>query len=103
MAQVPLNSIYGNTALLQITESLALIKLSQVRDLWCAPIVTPLYTQLVYDSAASLALGEMYQIIDNWLQISSYSFMVSPSAGASHYANIIVMKLLFILGGRTRP
>ena len=72
MVQNALSSIYGKTAQWQITESLAPIKVSQVRNLSFAVIVTLLYTQWVYGRAVSLALGDKNRIVENWLEISSY-------------------------------
>jgi hypothetical protein len=72
VVQDALSSIYGKTALWQITEFLAPIKLSHVKDLSFAVIVTLLCTQSVYDRAVSLALGDKNRIVDNWLEISSY-------------------------------
>jgi hypothetical protein len=72
VVQDALSSIYVKTAQWQITESLAPIKLSQVRDPSFAVIVTLLCTQSVDDGAVSLALGDKNRIVDNWLEISSY-------------------------------
>jgi hypothetical protein len=72
VVQDALSSIYGKKAQWQITESLAPIKLSQLRDLSFAVIVTLSCTQWVYDWAVPLALGDKNRIVDNWLEISSY-------------------------------
>ena len=103
VAQDVLSPIYGKTAQWQVTESLAAIKLSQVRDLSFAVIVSTLCTQWVYDRAGSLALSDKNLIVDNWLQISSYWFKVLPLASVSQYENITLLTLLILLGVTTRP
>jgi len=97
------SSIYGKTAQWLITESLAPIQLSQVRDLSFAVIVTLLCSQWVYDRAVSLALGDKNRIVDNWLEINSYWFKVLPLARVSQYENITLLTWLNLLGVTTRP
>jgi hypothetical protein len=98
-----LSSIYGKTAQWQITESLAPIKLSQVRNLSFAVIVTLLCTQWVYGRAVSLALGDKNRIVENWLEISSYSFKLLSLARVSQYEKITLLTCLILLGVTTRP
>ena len=56
-----------------------------------ATIIKLLHTRWVYERALSLALGDTDQLVDNWLQISSYSYEVSPIAIVSQYELIILM------------
>jgi len=53
-----------------------------------APVVKPLHTRLVYRWALSLGLGDINSFVDNWLQIRSYSYKVSPIGILSEYMHI---------------
>ena len=56
-----------------------------------AAIIKPLRTQWVHARALSLALGDTNIIVDNWLQISSYSYEVLPIPIVSQYKLITFM------------
>jgi hypothetical protein len=68
------HSIYGETTQLQNTIYLAPIKPGQIRVLSFAVIVKWLHTQCVQETAAK------NRFVDDWLQISMYSYEVSPIA-----------------------
>jgi hypothetical protein len=67
--------------ILYIWLQLSVVKL---RVLSFATIIRPLRTRLVYERVLRLALGDTNLLVDNWLQISSYSYEVSPIAIVSH-------------------
>jgi hypothetical protein len=67
---------------------LSVVKLSVLSF---AAIITRLHTWWVYEKALSLALGDMNLFIDNWLQISSYLYKVSPIVIVSQYELITLM------------
>jgi len=56
----------------------------KLRVLSFAAIIKLLCTWWVYERALSLALGDTNRFVDNWLQISSYSYEVSPIAIVLH-------------------
>jgi len=61
------------------------------RVLSFAEIIKPLYIRWVYKRALSLPFGDMHLCVDNWLQISSYSYMVLPIAMVLQYELITLM------------
>jgi len=68
-----------------------------------ATIIELLCTRWVYERARSLALDDTNQLVDNCLQISSYSYKVSPIAIVSHYKLIILMTWLVLMIVGTGP
>jgi hypothetical protein len=67
-----------------------------------AAIIKPLHTQCVYEGALSLPLGNPNLLVDNWLQISSYLYRVSPIAIVWHYKFITLITDLTLMGVGTR-
>jgi len=74
--------------ILYIWLQLSVVKL---RVLSFAAIIKPLRTWWVYERVLSLDLGDTNLLVDNWLQISSYSYEVSPIAIVSQYKFITLM------------
>jgi hypothetical protein len=63
----------------------------KLRVLSFAAIIKLLRTRWVYERALSLALGDTNILVDNWLQISSYSYDESPIAIVSQYELVTLM------------
>ena len=63
----------------------------KLRVLSFAAISKPLRTQWVYERALSLVLGDKNLFVENLLQISSYSYEVSPIAIEAQYEHITWM------------
>jgi hypothetical protein len=61
-------------------------------------IVEPLCTQRVYERAHSLALGDMNLCVDNWLQVRSYVYKVSPIAIVLLYKHSSLVIEIILLG-----
>jgi len=86
--------------ILYIWLQLSIVKL---RVLSFAAFIKPLRTRWVYERALSLALGDVNLLVDNWLQISSHSYEVSPIAIVSQYELITLMTYLILMRVRTQP
>jgi len=67
-----------------------------------ATVIILLRTRWVYDRALSLVPGDKNLFIVNWLQISSYSYEVSPIAIVLQHEHITLMTQLALMGVRTR-
>jgi len=61
------------------------------RVLSFAAIVKLSRTRWLYERALPLTLGDTTLFVDNWLQISSYPYEVSPIAIVSQYKHITMM------------
>jgi hypothetical protein len=68
-----------------------LLNLPKRRVLSFAAIIIALRTRWLCERALSLALGDMNLFVDNWLQISTYSYKVSPIAIVLQYELITLM------------
>jgi hypothetical protein len=62
-----------------------------LRDLSFAVIIKPLHTSRVTERALTVEFGDMNLFVQNWVNIHSYLYAVSPIAIVSQYKNSILI------------